>query len=66
MILELQDMINVADHTNNQKVKKILLTIAEVPEHKQKDMLTLVKVLINPDNAGKILDDYAVEKEGEQ
>ena len=59
MIQELQDMINVADHTNNQKAKKILLAVAESPENKQKDMLTLVRVLINPDDAGKILDDYA-------
>ena len=32
MIQELQDMINVADHTDNQKAKKILLTVAEAPE----------------------------------
>jgi hypothetical protein len=59
MISELHDMINIADSTNNQKAKKILLKIAESPENKQKDLLTLVKVLINPNDADKILDDYA-------
>ena len=65
MIQELQDAINLADHTNNQKAKKILLLVAESPENKQKDMLTLVRILINPDGAGKILDDYAKGSETE-
>jgi len=63
MIQELQDMINFADYTKNQKAKEILLAVAQSPENKQKDMLTLVKVLINPDNAGSILDDYAKDME---
>jgi len=63
MIDELQDLINIMDKTNNQKGKEILLEVAKCPEHKQKDMLTLVKVLISPKNAGKILDDYQRDKE---
>lgn len=62
MISELQDMINVADHTGNQKAKEILLKIAKAPESKQKDLLTLVKILIEPDKAGEILDKYEEEK----
>ena len=61
MITELQDMINWADYTNNQKAKKILLAVAEMPENKQKSTLTLVRVLINPEKAGEILDKYKEE-----
>jgi hypothetical protein len=63
MIQELQDAINLADYKNNQKAKNILLEIAKSPENKQKDLLTLVKVLINPKEAGEILDKYQKEKE---
>lgn len=61
MIQELQDAINLADYKNNQKAKNILLEIAKAPENKQKDLLTLVKVIINPNEAGKILDEYKKE-----
>ena len=43
MISELQDMINVADETNNKKAKEILLKIAMLKEENQKQA---VKVLI--------------------
>ena len=46
MIQELQDGINVCDTTNNQKAKKILLKIAEMPEDKQADTLKLVRLMI--------------------
>jgi hypothetical protein len=62
MIQELQDMINIADYKNNQKAKAILLEIAKAPERNQRDLLTLVKVIINPDEAGDILDKYQEEK----
>jgi len=63
MIQELQDMINVCDATGNQKAKEILLEIARSLENKQKDLLTLVRVLVNPDNSGNILDQYQKDKE---
>lgn len=63
MISELQDLINIMDSTNNQKGKEILLEVARAPENKQNDLLTLVKVLISPNEAGEILDNYQKEKE---
>ena len=53
MIQELQDAINKADVTNNQKAKKILLKIAEAPEDKQKKLFNVTKliadILVNKD-----------------
>ena len=46
MIRELQDAINVADYTNNQKAKEILLKIAQLKEENQQTGLDLVKLLI--------------------
>jgi hypothetical protein len=63
MIDELQDLINIMDRTNNQKGKELLLEVARCPEHLQDEMLTLVKVLLFPDKAGEILDEY--KKKGE-
>lgn len=59
MIQELQDLLNVCDAMGKEKAKKILLGVAAFPEHKQKEALTLVKVLINPEDAGDILDKYS-------
>jgi len=66
MIDELKEAIDFADYKGSQKAKNILLEIAKAPEKNQKDLLTLVKVLINPDEAGKILDDYATEQHNER
>ena len=46
MIQELQDAINMADATNNQKAKIILLKIAEAPEDKQKKLFDVTKLII--------------------
>ena len=46
MIQELQDAINIADATNNEKAKQILLKIAALPEDKQATMLRFVKILL--------------------
>jgi hypothetical protein len=46
MISELQDAINIADATDNQKVKNILLKIAALKEDKQKTVLEIVKLMI--------------------
>lgn len=43
---ELSDAIDMADLTNNQKAKKILLKIAELKEENQKTGLDLVKLLV--------------------
>jgi len=46
MISELQDMINVADETDNKKAKEILLKIAMLKEENQKSALELVKLIL--------------------
>lgn len=46
MIQELKDAIDVADATNNQKAKVILLKIAELKEENQKLALDLVWMIV--------------------
>lgn len=62
MIQELQDLINIADASHNEKAKKILLKVAEAPESSQHDLLTLVKIMIQPDKAGEELDKWDREQ----
>ena len=44
MIDELKMMIDEAE--GNPKIKKILLKIAEMPEHKQADTIKLVRLML--------------------
>ena len=46
---DLIDAINIADAMNNQKAKKLLLKIAEMPEDMQGNTLKLVKMMIGSD-----------------
>ena len=46
MINELKDAIDIADATNNQKAKEILLKIALLMEENQQAGLDLVKLII--------------------
>ena len=46
MINELKDAIDMADATNNQKAKEVLLKIAQLKEENQQEALDLVKLII--------------------
>ena len=46
MINELKDAIDMADFTNNNKAKNILLKVASMPENKQADTLKLIRLML--------------------
>ena len=46
MITELKDAIDMADFTNNNKAKAILLKVAQMPENKQADTMKLIRMIL--------------------
>lgn len=46
MIQKLKDAIDMADATNNEKAKKLLLKVAEMREDLQEDTLNLVFMMV--------------------